>query len=391
MKKILLVDDEIQILKALSRIFFDTDYEIYTAESGEAALKFLENTEVNLVISDMRMPFMDGYELLSQIKEKYPKVIRTILSGYSEEKTIFKALLHNVTKMYIYKPWNNEELLQYIQQLFETEDLLNSKDLLLLINDMEELPTIQSSYQRILNLIDQDQDIQQICTEIEKDIAISTKLLHVANSAIYGVKTGSVRQAAVYIGLHNLKSLIFSTSIINSDFVSNAERKYTEKLWEHAFLTNKIQYYIYEKILHKKLPETALSAGLLHNIGLVVLIRNFLVRSLECRKRAEKGLINFVELEMEEFNVTHQEIGGYLVNWWGLPFPIVEVTMFHHKPLDPNIVNTELVSCVHIAQYYAWEMMGETTLSDFQPEVFKRIGITKEQFEEKIKGMSPSL
>ena len=64
MKRILLVDDEIEILKALTRGFFDTDYDIYTAQSGEEALEILDNSEVNLVISDMKMPFMDGYELL---------------------------------------------------------------------------------------------------------------------------------------------------------------------------------------------------------------------------------------------------------------------------------------------------------------------------------------
>ena len=99
MKTILIVDDEVPILKALSRVFFDTDYQILTAENGDDALKLLRAHKVDLVLSDMRMPLMDGYELLSIVKQLYPATIRVILSGYSEEKTIFKGLVHNIAQI----------------------------------------------------------------------------------------------------------------------------------------------------------------------------------------------------------------------------------------------------------------------------------------------------
>ena len=153
MKTILLVDDEMQILKALSRTFFDTDYEIITASGGEEALQILEKTKVDLIISDMRMPLMDGYEFLKIAKERQPDAIRIILSGYSDEMTIFKAIFHNIAKIYFLKPWNNEELLKRIVQLFETEEQLKSKNILQLINNIE-LPTIQSSYEKILFMIE---------------------------------------------------------------------------------------------------------------------------------------------------------------------------------------------------------------------------------------------
>lgn len=193
MKKILIVDDEVQILKALSRAFFDTEYEIYTAQSGGEALVILEDMEVNLVITDMKMPCMDGYELLSKIKQKYPKTIRVILSGYTEEKTIIKAIIKNIAKVYIFKPWNNDDLIHCVEQLFFVENLLNSNNLLVLINNLDSIPTIPLNHQNILSLIEADEDIKTISDEIEKDLAISTNLLHVANSALYGVKTGSVK------------------------------------------------------------------------------------------------------------------------------------------------------------------------------------------------------
>lgn len=380
MKKILLVDDEIQILKALSRAFFDTEYDIYMAQSGEEALEILENTKINLVISDMKMPFMDGYELLSKIKQKYPKTIRIILSGYTEEKTIIKAIIKNIAKVYIFKPWNNDDLIHCVEQLFFIENLLNSNNLLVLINNLDSIPTISLNHRNILSLIETDEDIKIISDEIEKDLAISTNLLHVANSALYGVKTGSVKQAVTYLGLQNTKLLITSTSIINSINSSNKNSNF-EKLWDHSLLTNKILSLIYEKFLKKKLPETCLSAGLLHNIGILTMNHELTDKYISTDNICD----NLLKLEKEEFGVTHQEVGGYLLSWWELPFPIVEAALFHHNPFDDAILNKELVLSVHIAQKYAWEFLNEPIITPFYPETFVALKIEQYEFEERLK------
>lgn len=385
MKKILIVDDELPILKSLSRVFFDTDYTIHTAESGAAALEFLKENDVDLIISDMRMPLMDGYELLSRIKAAYPNIIRVILSGYAEEDSIFKALLHSIAKFYIMKPWSNEKLLEYIGQIFETEDRLKSNELLILINNIERLPTIESSYQKILNLIETDEETSFIASEIEKDFAISTKLLQIANSAYYGVQTGSVKSATVYLGLQNLRSLIYATSIMSSfRSADTADRRNISDLWEHALLTNKILHYIYQVFLGKKLPEEAYSAGLLHNIGTLILIQNYFDRYVGIIRKTNQESLNLLELEQEVFHVSHQEVGGYLVRWWELPFPIVESALFHHKPLESCILNKEIVSAVHLAQHYAWLHMNRPVFTGFFPEVFDILNVPQKEFEEGI-------
>ena len=388
MKTILIVDDEVPILKALARVFFDTDYQILTAENGEDALKLLSVHKVDLVLSDMRMPLMDGYELLSIVKELYPATIRVILSGYSEEKTIFKGLVHNIAQIYIFKPWNNDELLQAVHQLLETEDLLTSADLLLLFNNLEELPTISKSYETILGMVEQNADIIEIAEEIEKDPAIATRLLHVANSAFYGLQTGSVKQAAIYVGLQNLRSLIYSTSILDVNLVSEKDQVWITRLWKHSLITSRMLHYIYDNLLFKKVPEAAYSAGLLHNIGVLILIQNFFERYTSIVREAWDNQDFILPKEAAEFKITHQEAGAYLVGWWGLPFPIIEVALYHHRPLDPGVINKELLACVHIAQHYAWVLLGEPVIAEFHPEVFDSLGITREEFEDRIKMIS---
>lgn len=379
-KRILIVDDEAHIIKSLSRLFMDTDYEVFTADSAEAGLKIIADEKIDLVISDMRMPFMDGYDFLKLVKEKCPNTIRVILSGYSEETTIFKAILHDVAKIYILKPWDNTELLKRIAQLFETEDILKSRNLLNTINNIE-LPTIPSSYQCILSMIEKDYDITVITEEIEKDPAISSKLLHLANAAIYGLKTGSVKKAAIYIGLQSLKNLMFSMSIINADSTPLSENEYMERLWKHSVLTSKTLHIIYQEFLHKSIPEAAQSAGILHNIGEIVMLKNYKSAFYQLRNSSLNSNISIIDAEKTEYTVSHQELGGHLANWWGLPFQIVEVALFHHNPLDDQVIHTTLVDSVHIAQYYAWELLGEAECSPLYTEAFERNDINKQDFD----------
>ena len=382
MKKILIVDNDTHTQSSIAETFGSTDYEIITAGSGVFALEIMKIAEINMVISDMRIQGMDGYEFLSVIKEQYPSVIRIIMTSYAEDPMVFKAILQNVARFYILKPWSNEKLLEYIGQIFETEYILKSNHLLNLINNVEQLPTIEASYQKILSMIDKDADTSVISDEIENDFAISTKLLQIANSAYYGLQTGSVKHATIYLGLQNLKSLIYSTSILNSfDSVSEKDQQMIKDLWTHATLTNKLLQYIYEVFLCKKLPETAYSAGLLHNIGTLILIRNRVEDYTKVVNKAQNKSMDILEIEQESFNVTHQETGGYLISWWKLPFPIVEAALYHHRPLDPCILNKEVVAAVHLAQHYAWKLTKQPVFTQFFPEVYDILGIPVSNFE----------
>lgn len=381
MKRILVVDNDKEFRSSMFEAFKGSDYDVITAENSVWALNFLRTLEIDLVISDIRIRPTSGYELLSQIKEEYPNVIRIIMSESTEESSVIKAVLKNVAKFFILKPLKNEKLLEYVGQIFETEEILKSNDLLQLVNNAETLPTIDTSYQNILNMIERDMDTGKLAKEIEKDFAISSKLLQVANSAYYGLQTGSVKHATVYLGLYNLKSLIYSTSILNAFHGSEEDERKIKDLWTHALLTSKLLQYIYEEFLEKKLPETAYSAGLLHNIGSLILIQNHFEDYTKVIANATPKALNMLDLEREAFQVSHQEAGGYLVSWWKLPFPIVEAALYHHRPLDPSVINRELVSAVHIAQHYAWILTKQPVVTEFYPQTFDILGIPKDSFE----------
>lgn len=381
MKKILVVDDEIQILKALSRMFLETDYEILTAENGKEALKLIETNQIDMVISDMRMPILDGYQLLSIVKEKYPRIIRIILSGYADEKPMFKALLHNIATLYVFKPWNNNVLLESINKLFADSTQLSSEDLSGLITDLGCTSCIPKNCEKMISLVEAE-DMEQLILEIEKDPDISSLLHQVTSTAVYGVMPNTIKQAAIYLGLPNLKCFLHWACVISSTKHTDDIKEHPEILWQHSYLTNRILLFFYEAFLHKQPPDSALFAGLLHNIGLIII-----VDALQKKGELElKSLTvnDYIRMENGEYEKKHQEIGAYFLDQWDIPFQMYEVALNHHKPMQSSIIFNELVYAVHLAQAYAWKILEGTEQLLVEPEVFEQLGINKADFEKRL-------
>lgn len=115
---ILFVDDEEDVLSSLIRQFRKADFKVHTAIDGEAALNILESEPVNIIITDERMPGMNGIELLQKVKKKYPDTIRIVLSGYADSSSIIDAINKGEVYRFVSKPWSKEKLIEVIEQAF---------------------------------------------------------------------------------------------------------------------------------------------------------------------------------------------------------------------------------------------------------------------------------
>ncbi|WP_026477421.1 HDOD domain-containing protein [Alkaliphilus transvaalensis] len=383
-KKILLVDDEEQILKSLKRVFLKSDYEIFIAVDGMSALELLEKEKIDLIITDIRMPEMDGFQLLEAVKRNYPEVIRLVLSGFTDEKKIFQLIQNNLAKMYVRKPWNNDELLKNIHQVFELNHILTSHEMLKTIKYLEELPTFNSIYTKLCNLIDEEVNIREIEELLMKDPAIVASILRLVNSAFLNIKTASLKKAITYIGLTNVKNIALVASISYKSNLNIRLSKINELFSKHSLLTNQICSLIYSKFLFKEIPPDSSCIGLLNEIGRIVLLNNCPKEYEGVIAIAEKDQISLHEIEKGVFGVTHQEISGYLLNWWGLPYNLVEAILFHHVPLKENVINKELASVIHLADYYAAKLLNFPWGEKVNLEVFDFLNIKREVLEERI-------
>lgn len=382
-KTVVFVDDEEFILRSLKRLFKREGYRTVFFDSAKDVITFLEDNPVDLVVSDIRMPDMDGYNLLSYIKDRYPLILRVALSGYTESKLIYNLIEKNIAKLFIFKPWDSMELKKTIEHILGFETVLKKQEVLGLINNLDSLPVLPEVYVKVNDLVDTDADIKTISNVIEQDQAIAGKILKLANSAFYGRKTGDLNEAIMGIGLNNIKNIILGNAI----FTGPAHiQRMMEETWEHSVRTNKYVHLIYSEFLMKKLPAIFGSVGLLHDIGKVIFISHYnddYISTIHDNIKADGSIIS---AEKEKFNVNHQEIGAYLLDWWQLPYAYVEAAMYHHRPSSENVINKELLYVVHLANYYSMSLHVEKGKEDYlDARAFSHLSIDREMLEAKLK------
>jgi putative nucleotidyltransferase with HDIG domain len=120
---LLFVDDEANILSSLKRLFRPFGYRIFTAEGGAQALEIMEREAVDLVISDMRMPEMNGAQFLEKVNEKWPETVRILLTGHSEISSTIDAINRGHIFRYISKPWEDNDIVLSIKQALRQKQL----------------------------------------------------------------------------------------------------------------------------------------------------------------------------------------------------------------------------------------------------------------------------
>src|SRR3954469_25429785 len=150
-KTILFVDDEPRVLDAIRRSMrsMREGWQISLAPSGAEALALLGRQPIDVLVSDMRMPEMDGPTLLLEVRKRYPKTVRIVLSGYSDQETALQSV--GIAHQYLSKPCDADELRRVIGRTYELRDHLHSESLRQLVSTMSSLPSMPTLYQNMLD------------------------------------------------------------------------------------------------------------------------------------------------------------------------------------------------------------------------------------------------
>lgn len=385
-KRILIVDDERTVLRALENTLKDEPYHITYMTNGVDALNHIDENHVDMIISDTTMTEMEGEILLAEVKRRKPEISRVALCHISENRRITKLIEKGLAKQYLFKPWNDYELRLHIKNILEMDVYLLDEENLGKINNLDELPSLPSLYHELTMLIERDADMDEVAELISRDQAITSKILKLANSAFYGRKTGNITQAMMTMGLNNVRNIVLT----NSFFKESSESM--DNLWQHTIETNRLCLAIYEQCLNKRMPSLYGSAGLLHDIGQVILYIFYADEYKKIIHDAQTTDFTLINLELEHFHTTHQDIGAYLLNYWGLPYAYVEAAIFHHRPMDERVVNQELVAVVHLADYYASKQLSpDGTHNLLDQGVFERLNITRNQLEFVVNSMKEEM
>ena len=165
-KTVLCVDDEKNILQALKRLLRREGYRVLTATSGHAGLDLLASNAVQVVICDQRMPEMNGIDFLAQVKERFPEVIRIVLTGYTDIDAISESINKGHIYKFFLKPWDDQQLKIEIYQAFKHYELLQSNKHL---------------HQMVL---EQNEELQDINAKLEERVRQRTAKIEIQNKAL---------------------------------------------------------------------------------------------------------------------------------------------------------------------------------------------------------------
>ena len=193
--KILCVDDEPNILSALRRMFMLSGFEVEEANSAAEALQKLEQSEFHLVLSDMQMPEMNGAEFLAQVRDRWPKVMRLMLTGTADLKTAISAINEGEIYRYLTKPWNDEEVVSTVKSALERYALILERDNLLKLTKQ------------------QNQSLAEMVNTLEEKVKERTAELSHSYNELRGSYIASVKAYSTLIGLRDSALLAHSKSV----------------------------------------------------------------------------------------------------------------------------------------------------------------------------------
>ncbi len=330
MKRILFVDDEQAVLEGLRGMLHRQRrlWDMTFTQDPRAALDELGRAPFDVVVADMRMPGMDGAELLGQVKERYPAVARLVLSGHADHATVARAL--PVAQQYLSKPCDGDVLLRVIERVCELQGLVAGTAVREIVGRMDRLPSIPATYFSLTRSIeDPTARTDEIARIVQTDPAMCAKVLQMVNSAYFGLSRpmSSVAHAISYLGLDLLKGLALTLNVFAATKRRTPAGLSFEKVQQRSILTARLAK---QMLRDPAEAETAFTAGLVHGVGTIILALTMPDRFAEVVRRVRDTGAPAHVVERELLGATHAEVGGYLLGVWGLPLPIVEAVAYHH-------------------------------------------------------------
>ena len=351
MKKIIFVDDEPNVADGLRRMLrpMRHEWDMSFALGGQEALDVMANEHFDIVVSDMRMPKMDGSQFLTEVMNRYPQTVRFILSGYAESAMVLRSV--GTAHQYLSKPCDAEELKATVERACALRDLLANEKLRLLVTRMQSLPSMPSLYLELTQeLRAEEVSLKKIGGIIAQDPAMTAKMLQMVNSAFFGLRrhVSNAEDAVNLLGVDMIMSLVFSISVFSLFETTKLQNFSIQKYWAHSLRIGKFAKWL-AKSENQKDADLAMTAGMLHDVGKLVLASNLPESYNELLAKATAENADPEDLERQIFGATHSEVGGYLLGLWGLPHSIVEALVFHHHPSQCASRVFEPLTAVHIA------------------------------------------
>lgn len=361
MKTILFVDDDPMLIRGLRRALQHRadDWDMIFVSSGTEALNALAAGPIDAIITDMRMPGMNGAELLLQVWKNYPSTARIVLSGQADQELVMQCAM--TAHQYLSKPCDSGKIEACIDRVVSLQSHEHGEAVCRLMGSITNLPSCPELFNKINQALSSDScDLETISALIEQDAAITAKLLKLVNSAFFGVgrEIGSAMEAVNYLGTSQLKTIILASQVFDHSSQHANAGLNMPHLWRRALLTGQCAKALaMASAPTRPLKDEAFTAGVLHSCGLLILAEsqpNLLKEAISAARVAHSPLPTH---ELFSIGATDAEVGGYLLGLWSLPMPIVDAVLYYPTGPPPQDAVAPLSLLIHAAHALLGEHM----------------------------------
>lgn len=360
-RRILFVDDEPQLLGGLRRMLWDKRdvWDMHFVQGGAEALAFLENGPVDVVVSDVRMPGMDGPEFLEEVRRRWPGTVRMILSGHSDRNFVFRSV--KPAHQFLSKPCAPEELKAAIERVMRLGDIFTDERVRQAVARIDTLPVLPAVFAELTEeLRSPSASVKTIGEILSRDIGLATGLLKLVNSSFFGLprRIASTEQAVTLLGLETVRALVLSHCL----FARFDPRRYPGfglgGLWDHSLGVARCARLLATLEGGDKADkDVCFMAGLVHDMGKLIFADLFEEEYTRVLETSRSRNITTWEAELEVLGVTHAEIGAYLLGLWGFEEAVVLGVARHHQPDKAGQSPPLAVPLIHAANALEHELV----------------------------------
>ncbi|MFK8029335.1 MAG: HDOD domain-containing protein [Gammaproteobacteria bacterium] len=353
MIRVVFVDDEPNILNGLKRMLrpMRKEWRMEFFDNGADALESIQNERCDVIVSDMRMPKMDGVQLLTSVRENSPGAIRIALSGQSGSNMIYRCIKN--AHQYLAKPCSADQLLDTVTRVGALQQLVADDKVRSRIAEIESVPTLPESYSSLINELEQDDpSMKKVAELIETDVAVSAKMLQIVNSAYFGLprQISSSHEAVMFLGIDSIKNIVLANGVFSQFDPDTVVELGLNTVWSHGLAVGTLAKKIALDFDDDKMTaDFALMGGLLSGIGTLVMAMDNPSELARTLKMVEETGSSKWSVETELLGYSYMEIGACLASMWGLPSVIVEAIGYQHRPSQCSAQEFTPLTAIHIA------------------------------------------
>ncbi len=375
--RILFVDDERDLLMGLRNLLrrHRDRWDMVFANSGEAALAALEQRNFDVVVSDIRMPAMDGPTLLRAVQDRHPDVARVVLSGHADRTTLLGVM--GTAQVYLSKPCATGVLVATLDRCLAAREAVPSIEVRRIVGRIDRLPSPPRTRRQLAELVTSKASAEEMAAAICRDVGSSVKLLQIVNSGYVGSTEPifSVGRAVTLLGLETVRDivLLWDTSRAAWD---GSEGRSTFDVASAAAATARLARRMAQG---SRAKEEAFAAALVLDLGKLVLASAFPEPFERIAYRGSSDPVPLLVHERDAMGVAHTEVGGYLLGAWGLPMSLVSCAMNHHEP--STVPRSDVLTVVHVADALVHRALGRAREAPLDESLVRREGLATKMGE----------